>query len=212
MSDEIDGVDEKYTLYTPLNSFLSSTTTWNGRTIDHNPSSASPLLSDPLPFPHLPDPYSSAVPFTKKAEILDLHEENSEAVPENESDWHLSSPTPLHKQSVPETASLEEILSSTGFEYDTQLMHVLECKSLWKRITHGAKKGVKETVNFVKSTAEKTVKFVKEHKKEVLIGTAAIAGGIGLGIFAGEYIVEAATMLGTAIFGSKKREEEEKYE
>jgi hypothetical protein len=81
---------------------------------------------------------------------------------------------------------------------------ILVCKGFFKKTWDYFEKGCKKAYEFGKKTVKEVGDFVKEHKKEVLIGAAVVAVAVGA------YFVAGALAAGAeATEGSKKREDED---
>ncbi len=90
---------------------------------------------------------------------------------------------------------------------------ILQCKNIFKSAAKGVKKTAKKVGKEVKRSAGKVADFVKEHKKEILIGAAVVAVAVGGYLLIGALAANAAGVgaLGTleALGSSGRRREDE---
>ncbi len=92
-----------------------------------------------------------------------------------------------------------------GFPANSPQYHaeIFECKSFLKSVAHG----VKKISSKVKHAAHKVAHFVKEHKKEILIGAAVLAAAGGIYLLSGAL---AGSVLATPEDTGRKREDADK--
>ena len=147
----------------------------------------------------IPQPYiSSSNPF-QNVEVIFF-----EWYPEEpEPGWCLADPAPYIPPNEEENLTVEELLRKTGYMFaSSRDLQIIPCKSAKKVLVHWWKVGTK---------------WVKEHKKELIVGGVilGVGGGIALGVTlltstaAAETALATTAAVGTAVASSSKRKEEE---
>ncbi len=138
----------------------------------------------------------------------EFDDDEEEELAFSESDLEWAQALAFIGSNYSEDLTVEEILARRGMEFDKQFGQFSQCKSIWKRIGHGFKKVGHTIEKGCRKGAKKTVEFVKEHKKEILIGTAIVlaAAAIGLGAAA---LLSAGAAGESALNDSSPRRREE---
>lgn len=153
------GIDEDYSISgLPPIPIQNKAVTWNGREVQvldpsHN------LIGKGVTIPVIPDHTDDTSFFQRIFEDLtqlDLTENELDQIIGSSNEWILCEAWDFVETNYREDLTVEELLELRGLMFDTEFGRNIMCKSVWKRIEHGLRKGKHEVGKAAKKTGEKS--------------------------------------------------------